>query len=97
MFTWVLFGGVAALLINAILGENGYLATRQLKRTEAAVMNAVAHVRVENQRLKDERERLETDPDTLEHAIREQLGFIRPGEITVIVHEAPVVSAAPAE
>jgi cell division protein FtsB len=95
MFTWVLLGGVVVLLVNAIVGENGYLATLRLERDEARLTNAVASVRLENRRLKDERERLETDPGTIEHTIREQLGFIRPGEMTVIVHETPALSPAP--
>jgi cell division protein FtsB len=94
-FTWVLLGGVAVLLVNAIVGENGYLATLRLKRDEVRLANAVASVRLENQRLRDERERLENDPGTVEQTIREQLGFIRPGEMTVIVHETPALSPAP--
>jgi cell division protein FtsB len=95
MFTWGLLGGVAVLLVNAIIGENGYLATLHLKRSEANLRGAVAHLRLENQRLRDERERLESDPATIEHTIREHLGFIRPGEITVIVRETPAISPAP--
>ena len=89
LFTWVLVAGGGVLLVNAILGENGYLATVQLRRTEAVLLNELAHVRLENRDLRDHRERLESDPDTLEHTIRERLGFIRPGEIAVIVHEPP--------
>jgi cell division protein FtsB len=95
MFTWVLLGGVTVLLVNAIIGENGYLATLRLERTEAALMNAVARVRVENQQLRDERLRLETDPNTIADTIREQLGYIRPGENAVVVHEIPAVPVAP--
>jgi hypothetical protein len=78
---------------NAIVGENGYLATLQLRRTEAALTASVATVRLENQRLRDERIRLESDPDTIERTIRERLGYIRPGEVTVVVHDAPPVSS----
>jgi cell division protein FtsB len=95
MFTWALLGGVGLLLVNAIVGENGYLATLQLERTEAGLTNALARVRIENQQLRAERERLQTDPDAIEYAIREQLGFIRPGETTVIVHETPALSPVP--
>lgn len=95
MFTWGLLAGVVFLLVNAIVGENGYLATLQLRRTEAALTTSVASVRLENQRLKDERARLQSDPDTIERTIREQLGFIRPGEVTVVVHDTPAVSPTP--
>ncbi len=95
MFTWGLVAGVVFLLVNAIVGENGYLATLQLRRTEAALAASVASARLDNQRLKDERERLQSDPDTIERTIREQLGFIRPGEVTVVVHDTPAVSPSP--
>jgi cell division protein FtsB len=93
MLTVALFAGLVFLLINAIVGENGYLATLQLRRTEAALTASVATVRLENQRLRDERIRLESDPDTIERTIRERLGYIRPGEVTVVVHDAPPVSS----
>lgn len=95
VLTWVLFGGLTMLLVNAIVGENGYLATLRLKRTEAEMTATLAHVRLENRRLQDERQRLESDPQTLEQVIREELGYIRPGETTVIVHETPAIPPAP--
>jgi len=95
VLTWVLFGGLTVLLVNAIVGENGYFATLRLKRTDADLTATLAHVRLENRRLQDERQRLETDPQTLEQAIREELGYIRPGETTVIVHDTPAIPPVP--
>ena len=95
VLTWVLAGGLTILLVNAIVGENGYLATLQLRRTEADLTATLARVRLENRRLQDERQRLETDPQTLEQAIREELGYIRPGETTVIVHDTPAMPPVP--
>lgn len=95
MLTGALFAGLVFLLVNAIVGENGYLATVQLRRTEAALAASVASVRIENQRLRDERIRLESDPDTIERTIRERLGYIRPGEVTVVVHDAPALTPVP--
>lgn len=93
--TWVLFGGLTILLVNAIVGENGYLATLRLERTEAELTGTLAHVRLENRQLQDERQRLESDPQTLEQVIREELGYIRPGETAVIVHDTPAIPALP--
>jgi len=92
MATWALLVGGGVLLVNAILGENGYLATLQLRRTEAVLLHELAQLRLENRDLRDHRERLESDPDTIEHTIRERLGYIRPGEVAVIVHEPPPAS-----
>ncbi len=95
MFTWTLLAGAGVLFVSAIVGENGYLATLRLKRTEASVKNALTRLRIENRHLQDERERLQTDPETIERTIRQDLGFVRPGEITVIVHETPALSPTP--
>lgn len=97
MLTWVLLTGVALLLANALVGENGYLETLRLRRTETSLMHAVANMRLENQRLKDDRARLDSDPDAIEQAIREQLGYIHPGEVTVIVHDTPPLEPDPAQ
>jgi cell division protein FtsB len=93
--TWILIGGAGVLLINAIVGENGYVATLGLKRAEAALTRTLTLTRIENQRMQDERRRLESSQTALEDAIREQLGFIRPGETAVIVRETPAIPATP--
>ena len=96
MLTWVLLAGAAFLLTNAIVGENGYLATLRLRQTEAGLRGAVASLRVENQRLKEERVRLDSDVETLEQTIREQLGYIHPGEVSIVVHDTLPLPDAPA-
>jgi cell division protein FtsB len=95
MVTWALLGGAAVLLVNAIVGENGYLATMRARRTEATLTRAIASVRIENRRLQDERHRLDNDPATLEDTIRGELGYIRPGETVVVVSDTPPVPATP--
>lgn len=85
--TWILLAAIGMLLVNAIVGENGYLATVQARQEEAALAQAVADLRQQNQRLLEERERLEHDPSAVEDAARRELGMIRPGEAVVIVRE----------
>jgi len=93
MFTWILVAGALILLVNALVGENGYLATLRLRHNEVALQHTLADLRYENQRLHAERLRLESDPDTIERTIREELGYIKPGEITVVVHDVPTGGA----
>jgi len=95
MVTWVLLGGAAMLLVNAIVGENGYLATMRARRTETTLTRAITSVRLENRRLQDERQRLDHDPATLEETIRGELGYIRPGETAVVVRDTPAVPPTP--
>ena len=92
MLTWALVAGALVLLVNAIVGENGYLATLRMRRTEVALQHALADLRLENQHLRQERARLESDPDAIERTIREELGYIRPGEVTVVVHDTPLAA-----
>ena len=95
--TWILLAGVGILLVNSLVGENGYMATVQARREEAALMRAVASLRVENQRLQRERERLDSDPSAVEEAARRQLGMIRPGESVIVVQETPPAPIPPVE
>ena len=87
--TWAFSIALGVLLINALVGEGGYLATLRAHRDEAALQSAVARIRTENRRLQEERDRLEHDPAALEEAARERLGLIRPGETLVIIKDAP--------
>ncbi|MFO7301228.1 MAG: septum formation initiator family protein [Acidobacteriota bacterium] len=95
VITWLLIGGAGVLVINSIVGENGYLATLRLRRTEAVLMQELARLRIENRELQAERERLESDPDALEEAVRAELGYIRPGETAVVVREIRPLPDAP--
>jgi cell division protein FtsB len=84
------------LLVNSIVGENGYLAALRVREEKAELEAAVAALRRDNQRLKSERERLLSDPSALEEAARRSLGMIRPGETLMILRPADAVEPAPA-
>lgn len=94
--TWILLAAVGVLLVNAIIGENGYLSTVQARQEEAVLAHAVARVRTENQHLQTDRKQLQDDPRAIEEAARRELGMVRPGEAVVIVQKAPPVTASPA-
>lgn len=83
---WAVWGTFALILINGVVGENGYLATIRAKREAAALRSEVARYRVENRRLRDDRIRLQTDPSATEEAARRQ-GMIRDGEAVVTIRD----------
>jgi cell division protein FtsB len=88
---------LCVMVVNSIVGDNGYLATVRYQAQEAELKAAVAHLRIENQRLQEERKRLANDPAALEEAVRGSLGMIRPGETLLIVRPAqPPASVPPA-
>ena len=87
---------LCALLVNAIVGENGALSAVRLKAEKAALEAAVAALRHDNRRLQQEGQRLQTDPAALEETARRTLGALRPGETLVIVRDRkPGETAAP--
>lgn len=88
---------LCVLVVNSIVGDNGYLATVRYRAEQAELMNDVARLRIENQHLQKERERLTNDPSALEEAARASLGLIRPGETLLVVRPAaPPASVPPA-
>ena len=96
---WLSYGLFAfslVLVVNAVVGENGYLATLRARQEYDALMTALTRLQTENQRLRDDSDRLRTDPAALEEAARRELGLVRPGETLVIVKDAKPSEPAPA-
>ena len=85
---WGLSVSLVVLLVNALVGDTGYLATLRVERDEAALRAEYYRVHQENARLKEERARLERDPAALEEAAR-SIGRIRDGETMVTITELP--------
>jgi cell division protein FtsB len=86
--TYALFVGCCVLLVNALVGENGYLATLRVRKEHASVLASLTRLRLENQQLREDARRIREDPAAMEEAARRELGFIRPGETLVIIRDA---------
>jgi len=85
--TYVLLIGSFILMVNALVGENGYLASLRSQRDHDNLVESLARLRHENQQYLDQVHQLKTDPAALEEAARRVLGFVRPGETVVIIHD----------
>src|SRR5580692_6601531 len=78
--------GAAALLAlsmgyHVIFGQNGLTAYQQ-KRQDAESLDRQLHsLQRENELLKGHVERLQSDPNAIEHQAREELHYTRPGEV----------------
>jgi len=78
--------GAAALLALAmgyhvIFGQNGLTAYQQ-KRQDAQSLDRQLHsLQKENDQLKGHVDRLQNDPNAIEHQAREELHYTRPGEV----------------
>ena len=79
--------GTAVLLVDALVGERGLVATTRARKQAAELETAVARVRAENARLREEANRLEGDARAIESLARETLGLIHQGEVLVVVKD----------
>jgi cell division protein FtsB len=86
--------GAAALLAiglgyHVIFGQNGITAYQQ-KRQDAQSLDRQLHsLQRENELLKGHVERLQNDPNAIEHQAREELHYTRPGEVIYTLPAEP--------
>jgi cell division protein FtsB len=94
--------GAAALLALAmgyhvIFGQNG-LTVYQQKRQDAQALERQLHsLQRENDLLKGHVERLQNDPNAIEHQARQELHYTRPGEVIYTLPTGSGSSGAPSE
>jgi len=87
--TWGLVLASFVLMVNALFGEYGYLASVHARREYLMFLDDLAKVQAENQRYLDEIRALKSDPRALEDAARREFGLVRPGESLVIIRSTP--------
>jgi cell division protein FtsB len=75
------------LVVDALVGDKGFVDTLRARRQHRESAAALAQKRQENARLREEIRRLREDPSRIESVAREELGLIRPGEVLFIVHD----------
>jgi cell division protein FtsB len=91
--------GAAALLALAmgyhvIFGQNGLTAYQQ-KRQDAQSLDRQLHsLQRENSLLKGHVDRLQNDPNAIEHQAREELHYTRPGEVIYTLPASAPASAS---
>jgi cell division protein FtsB len=95
VLSYGLLGVSFVLMVNAVIGENGYLATVRAQREYDRVMNRLNAISDDNARLSDEINRLQSDPAALEEAARRELGLMRPGETLIVIKDARPPLPAP--
>jgi cell division protein FtsB len=75
------------LIVDALVGDKGFLDTLRAERQYRETAAALAQKRAENTRLREEIRRLREDPKRIEAVAREELGLMREGEVLFIVHD----------
>src|SRR5262245_66407107 len=98
--TWVGRIVAAALVAFAlayipyhVYARSGLARTLALRRDLAALRARNAELRAENERLAREAEALRSDPSAIERVARNELGWVKPGEIIVDLGGAPEARA----
>lgn len=92
LYAWVHGGwrkvmtGMAAVLALAmayhvIFGQNGLTAYQKKRQETQALTQRLHSLQRENDIMKGHVERLENDPNAIEHQAREELHYTRPGEV----------------
>jgi cell division protein FtsB len=86
--------GAAAVLALAmgyhvICGQNGLTAYQQKRQDAQALDNQLHSLQRENDLLKGHVDRLQSDPNAIEHQAREELHYTRPGEVIYTLPAAP--------
>jgi cell division protein FtsB len=84
---YLLVFAAIVLLVDALVGERGLVATTRARKQSSDLSVAVAGLRAENARLRETAERLRSDPVAIESVAREKLGLIRPGEVLVVLKD----------
>ncbi len=91
--------GAAAVLAlglgyHVVFGQNGLTVYQQKRLNAQALEQQVNDLSRENESLKGHVDRLQKDPDAIEHQAREELHYTRPGEV---IYTLPVKPASTAK
>jgi cell division protein FtsB len=90
----LLLFAIAGLCTAAAVDPRGWRRNLKLREEVQALDGKNAAMAEENQRLSREARALKTDPAAMERAVREELGFIHPGEMVLQLHPAAPAGSA---
>ncbi len=94
--------GAAALLALAmgyhvIFGQNGLTVYQQKRQDTQTLDRQLRSLQRENDQLKGHVDRLQNDPNAIEHQAREELHYTRPGEVIYTLPASAGASGTPSE
>jgi cell division protein FtsB len=94
-------GAAAVLAIglgyHVVFGQNGLTAYQQKRQDSQALAGQLRSLQRENELLKGHVERLQNDPNAIEHQAREELHYTRPGEVIYTLPAPPAVKTIAAQ
>jgi cell division protein FtsB len=84
-----------ALGYHVMFGQNGLTAYDQKRQEAQALSRQLQSLQRENELLKAHVDRLQNDPNAIEHQAREELHYTRPGEVIYTLPETPNAGKQP--
>jgi cell division protein FtsB len=87
-------GLAIAVGYHVVFGQNGLTAYQQKNRDTRMLDGQLKSLQRENELLKGHVERLQNDPNAIEHQAREELHYTRPGEVIYTLPAAPASNTA---
>ncbi|CAN5469286.1 hypothetical protein BH10ACI4_BH10ACI4_25280 [soil metagenome] len=96
--SWRKVGTAAAALLavglgfHVMFGQNGLTAYEQKRQETRSLERQLQSLKHENELLKGHVDRLQSDPNAIEHQAREELHYTRAGEVIYTLPDAPAKS-----
>ena len=78
---------VCVLIVDALVGDQGLVATMRARKQYDELTADIARLRSENASLREEARRLREDPAAIEEIARRELGLMSPGEKLFIIRD----------
>lgn len=79
-----------AMAYHVIFGQNGLTVYQQKRQETQALTQRLQSLQHENDLMKSHVDRLQNDPNAIEHQAREELHYTRPGEVIYTLPPDPV-------
>lgn len=83
-----------SLCAHILMGNNGWITYRQKKVEYQKLQQDLQSMDDENRRLDSKIKGLKSDPKAIEKEAREQLRYVKPGEVIYLLPEAPAQHSA---
>ena len=87
MVQYVVLAVGCVLIIDALVGDRGFLAMLKARQQYRTLETSLAQSRAENARLREQARQLREDPQAVEEIARRELGLLRPGEKLFIIKD----------
>ena len=87
ILTGLFFFVVCVLVVDALVGDQGLVATMRARKQYDELAADLARLRSENASLREEARRLREDPAAIEEIARRELGLMSPGEKLFIIRD----------